>query len=217
MISSWKRQYIDWSRHLEIGPSREPISNERWQILSLWQEGIRVNCFLSGGYLPELMRPRLLQVFQLILVFKAGPQFPNTTTKSSEVDTNMTVGIYGCLFNIKKTHMSTIILSPRCQMCWRQCKQVERVSKTLFDPDQGKAWKEACETALDKYGGFWGPFLILASYNCCPLYILLLMNISCSYRLVKKFICSLCSIIHLLAFLLISLLSSCTSAVYWCA
>ena len=28
-----------------------------------------------------------------------------------------------------------------------------------FNPDRGKSWPLACETALKTYGGFWGPFV----------------------------------------------------------
>ena len=30
---------------------------------------------------------------------------------------------------------------------------------TLFNPDRGKEYPEACVAALGKYEGFWGPFL----------------------------------------------------------
>ena len=29
----------------------------------------------------------------------------------------------------------------------------------FFNPDRGTTWPGACETALNTYGGFWGPFL----------------------------------------------------------
>ena len=30
---------------------------------------------------------------------------------------------------------------------------------THFNPDRGRVWPGACETALNKYGWFWGPVL----------------------------------------------------------
>jgi len=29
---------------------------------------------------------------------------------------------------------------------------------TYFNPDRGSFWPGACDTAINKYGGFWGPF-----------------------------------------------------------
>ena len=195
---------------------------------SQWQGGIRVNGFVSGGYLPEKMRGQKsegyihitdwyatfcalagvdptdkaaakanlppidsLNMWPLIsganstsprtdipvtyytlisddykiatgvLNFSiyTGPQFPNTTTKSSEVDTKYDCG-NGCLFNIKEDPYEYNNLATKMPDVLKTMqKKLKEYQKTFFDPDRGKVWKGACETALDKYGGFWGPFL----------------------------------------------------------
>ena len=38
-------------------------------------------------------------------------------------------------------------------------KKLQKYQETYFNPDRGSAWPGACETAINKYGGFWGPFL----------------------------------------------------------
>ena len=38
-------------------------------------------------------------------------------------------------------------------------KKLQKYQETYFNPDRGDVWPGACETALHKYGGFWGPFL----------------------------------------------------------
>ena len=37
--------------------------------------------------------------------------------------------------------------------------KVEAYETTAFNPDRGQVNPAACDNALGKYGGFWGPFL----------------------------------------------------------
>ena len=39
--------------------------------------------------------------------------------------------------------------------------KLQAYQATLFDPDRGSVSTEACEAALGKYNGFWGPFIDL--------------------------------------------------------
>ena len=192
-----------------------------------WQGGIRVNAFVSGGYLPEKMRgqktdgyihltdwyatfcslagvdptderaakaklppidsmdmwplisgqnstsPRTdIPASNFTLVsgdYKiitgnvnfsvwTGPHSPNTTSKGSiQVIENCGDG---CLFNIKTdpdehnnlaTKMPDVLADMQTKL--------KKYQATYFNPDRGKKWPEACTTAMNKYGGFWGPFL----------------------------------------------------------
>ena len=38
-------------------------------------------------------------------------------------------------------------------------QKLQKYQETYFNPDRGSASPEACKVALEKYGGFWGPFL----------------------------------------------------------
>ena len=193
-----------------------------------WQGGVRVNAFVSGGYLPEKMRGQKtdgyihladwyatlcglagvdptdeeaakaklppidsLDVWPLIsgqnttsprtdipvsldtLIsgdYKiitgdignsawTGPQFPNATTTSKEVQIIVHCG-EGCLFNIREDPYEYKNLAKEMPDVLAQMqKKLQKYQATYFNPDRGKSWPGACAIALDKYGGFWGPFL----------------------------------------------------------
>ena len=38
-------------------------------------------------------------------------------------------------------------------------QKLAKYQATYFNPKRGKAWPGACTTAVNTYGGFWGPFL----------------------------------------------------------
>ena len=37
--------------------------------------------------------------------------------------------------------------------------KLKEVQTTYFNPNHGGEWPGVCDTAVNKYGGFWGPFL----------------------------------------------------------
>ena len=195
---------------------------------SEWQGGIRVNAFVSGGYLPEKMRGQKSEEYIHIADWYAtfcalagvdptdkaaakaklppidsinmwplisganstsprtdipvsfntlisgdykiitgsvrysvytGPQFPNTTTQEKEIDKNFDCGD-GCLYNIKQDPNEYVNLATKMPDDLKMMqKKLQQYQKTYFDPNRGKVSPLACETALNKYGGFWGPFV----------------------------------------------------------
>ena len=191
-----------------------------------WQGGIRVNAFVSGGYLPEKMRgqktdgyihladwyatfcylagvdptdeeaakaklppidsmnmwplisgqnstsPRTdIPASNLTLIsgdYKiitgnvswsawTGPHSPNATSKVSNAIENCNDG---CLFNIKTDPTEHINLATKMPDVLEEMqKKLKKYQETYFNPDRGKRALAACDAAINKYGGFWGPFL----------------------------------------------------------
>ena len=194
-----------------------------------WQGGVRVNAFVSGGYLPESMRgqktegyihladwyatfcalagvdptddraakanlppidslnmwplisgqnstsPRTdIPISQVALIsgdYKiligtvgdagwTGPIYPNSTHPSGGISAVKLCGDTGCLYNIKddpEEHHDLASSMP--DLLKKMRKKLQKYKDSHFDPDRGKVWPAACDTALNKYGGFWGPFL----------------------------------------------------------
>ena len=192
-----------------------------------WQGGIRVNAFVSGGYLPEKMRgqktdgyihltdwyatfcylagvdptdeeaakaklppidsmnmwplisgqnstsPRtdipannvtLISGDYKIITGDAkenvwtGPHSPNTTTK---VNNAVKSCDDGCLFNIKSDPTEHVNLATKMPDVLEEMqRKLKKYQATFFNPDRGEKVPEACDAALNKYGGFWGPFIL---------------------------------------------------------
>ena len=88
-----------------------------------------------------------------------GPQFPNETTTSKEIHTTYNCGD-GCLFNIKQDPNELYNLAEKMPDTLKTMQQkLAKYQESYFNPDRGGDSPAACETALNKYGGFWGPFL----------------------------------------------------------
>ena len=196
--------------------------------VSDWQGGVRVNAFVSGGYLPENMRgtktdgyihladwygtfcsiagvdptderaakaklppvdsynmwplisgenttsPRtevpvsintLISGDYKILVGTVpqagwtGPHYPNTTSPEG-IKTEEQCGDSGCLYNVKNDPLEHENLASKMPSELKQMQQkLAKVQATYFNPDRGSPYPGACETAIEKYGGFWGPFV----------------------------------------------------------
>ena len=210
---------------IDGGANNYPLKGGKF---SDWQGGVRVNAFVSGGYLPEKMRGQKtaeyihladwyatfcalagvdptderaakanlppidsLNMWPLISGQNAtsprkdvpvsnatlisgdykiltgdieaatwtGPHSPNTTGKQPGRYITEHCGD-GCLFNIKEDpteHKNLAESMP--DMLKEMQKKLAAYQANYFNPDRGKKWPGACETAIDKYGGFWGPFL----------------------------------------------------------
>lgn len=197
--------------------------------MSDWQGGIRGNAFVSGGYLPEIMRgtktdgyihladwygtfcglagvdptdqkaatanlppvdsmdvwplisgqnsisPRmdipasnktLISGDYKILVGTVaqagwtGPQYPNSTNPHGGIYTSEHCGDTGCLYNIKDDPEERNNLADKMPDVLKSMQsKLAKYQATYFNPNRGIIWPEACTTAMNKYGGFWGPFL----------------------------------------------------------
>ena len=208
----------------ERGANNYPLKGGK---ASDWQGGVRVNAFVSGGYLPEQMQGRTtdgyihiadwyatfcglagvdptdekakeanlppidsLNVWPLIsgqnvtsprtdipITYYSlisgeykiltgsisddgwtGPVYPNS---SHRVDKTKDCG-KGCLYNIKDDPYEHEDLASNSQYSGVLHNMQEKLAKyqsTHFNPDRGEEWAGSCETAVNKYGGFWGPFL----------------------------------------------------------
>ena len=194
-----------------------------------WQGGVRVNAFVSGGYLPEKMRgqktegyihiadwystfcslagvdptdesaakaklppidslnmwplisgqnstsPRVdIPISNATLIsgdYKiltgdvnidgwTGPTYPNNSNPQSGVRGTAKCGESGCLYNIRSDPYEYKDLAKKMpDMLKTLKKKLKDYQSTIFEPDRGDKWPGACEAALTKYGGFWGPFV----------------------------------------------------------
>jgi len=69
-------------------------------------------------------------------------------------------GDTGCLYNIKMDpEERNNLASEDPQMLSDMRAKLAKYQATYFNPDRGGVWPGACETAMNEYGGFWGPFL----------------------------------------------------------
>jgi len=191
-----------------------------------WQGGVRVNAFVSGGYLPETMRGQKTEGYIHIADWYAtfcalagvdptderaaeaklppidslnmwplisgqnstspctdipltentlivndykiltgdvqnagwtGPHFPNS---SHRIDAIEHCGKTGCLYNIKTDPEEHIDLANEMSDILSKMRQkLSEYQRSHFEPDRGDEWPAACENALGKYNGFWGPFI----------------------------------------------------------
>ena len=88
-----------------------------------------------------------------------GPVYPNTTTPSGIAAVEH-CGDSGCLYNIKDDPEERKNLADTMPDVLKQMQaKLQMYQASRFSPDRGKSWPGACETALNTYHGFWGPFL----------------------------------------------------------
>ena len=207
------------------GANNYPLKGGKF---SDWQGGVRVNAFVSGGYLPEQMRGKMTEEYIHIADWYAtfcalagvdptderaakanlppidslnmwplisgqnstsprtdipisnvtlvsgdykiltgdisvatwtGPHSPNTTTPPGRFITEH-CGNTGCLFNIKEDPTEHVNLASAMPDKLKEMQaKLAQYQATYFNPDRGHKWPEACNIAINKYGGFWGPFL----------------------------------------------------------
>ena len=88
----------------------------------------------------------------------SGPVFPNNTNR--RITTEEECGDSGCLYNIRKDPLEYVNLAKTMPDMLRTMKaKLMKYQATHFEPDRGDEWPGACDTAINKYNGFWGPFL----------------------------------------------------------
>lgn len=70
-----------------------------------------------------------------------------------------TCGVSGCLFDIEADPTEqTDVAAAHPHVVSKLHAQLEAVRATLYAPDRGPVEQAACD-AIEKYGGFWGPWL----------------------------------------------------------
>eukprot|EP00117_Sycon_ciliatum_P033144 scpid65228/ scgid25566/ Arylsulfatase B; N-acetylgalactosamine-4-sulfatase len=107
---------------------------------------------ISGDY--KILDTRMLQAGW------TGPQYPNSTKPKGGIDAVMDCSQTPCLFNIKEDpEERTNIAGSQPDILKHMQERWSAWNATAFNPQRGSAWPEACQTAVEKYGGFWGPFL----------------------------------------------------------
>jgi arylsulfatase I/J len=94
--------------------------------------------------------------------FWTGPVYPNTTvtpggkgtiTCGEDVET-------GCLFDVVKDPTEHVnIAKENADLFKQMLSRVQELRKNVFDPDRGSIDPLACRYGLEKYGGFFGPFI----------------------------------------------------------
>ncbi|XP_065199150.1 arylsulfatase B-like [Sycon ciliatum] len=196
--------------------------------LTSWQGGVRVNAFVSGGFIPSAMRGKKLEEYIALADWYAtfcslagvdpaderaklaglppvdgldmwpmlsganltsprteiplspglisgdykilvgnngqagwtGPQYPNSTNPRGGIDAKVACGDDGCLFNIRTDPEERTNVAALQPAILKQLQErLQAWDATAFNPDRGQQWPEACQTAIEKYGGYWGPFL----------------------------------------------------------
>ena len=88
-----------------------------------------------------------------------GPQYPNLTNPRGGINVVEKCGD-GCLYNIKTDPEERVNLATQMPDVLKKMQAALReYQKSHFNPDRGGVWPGACDTAVNQYGGFWGPFL----------------------------------------------------------
>ena len=197
--------------------------------LTDWQGGVRVNAFVSGGFLPEKMRGQKTEAYihiadwfstfcnlagvdptdevaaaanlppidsinmwplisgvsstsmrvdipvsyntlisknykiltgEMLQAGWTGPKFPNDTNPHGGIPAVQDCGEDGCLYDIQKDPEERNNLAKQMPNVLKDMKEkLTKYQATYFNPDRGSVWPGACDAALNKYNGFWGPFL----------------------------------------------------------
>eukprot|EP01006_Ploeotia_vitrea_P023287 TRINITY_DN55727_c0_g1_i1.p1 TRINITY_DN55727_c0_g1~~TRINITY_DN55727_c0_g1_i1.p1 ORF type:complete len:547 (-),score=22.30 TRINITY_DN55727_c0_g1_i1:33-1673(-) len=94
-----------------------------------------------------------------------GPDWPNVTSHLQPGAPQHTVHCgrtpaTGCLYNIFDDPLEENNLAPHMPTLWHTMyARVLELQKGVFSPNRGKVDPAACHAALNKYGGFWGPWV----------------------------------------------------------
>ena len=90
-----------------------------------------------------------------------GPQYPNTTNPKGGIKAVEHCG-EGCLYNIMDDPEERVNLASKMPDKLKEMQgKLEEAMKTYFNPDRGGVSTEACDVFMNKYGGFWGPWIYL--------------------------------------------------------
>lgn len=88
-----------------------------------------------------------------------GPQYPNMTDPEGGITTVENCN-EGCLYNIRVDPEERNNLNETMPDVLKEMQgKLKEHLKTFFNPDRGGTDPKACEAAIHKYGGYWGPWL----------------------------------------------------------
>ena len=89
-----------------------------------------------------------------------GPHYPNMTNPHGGIGAVEYCGDTGCLYNIKQDPEERVNLASQMPDKLKEMRaKLAKYQERRFNPDRGIPWPGSCETAIDKYGGYWGPFI----------------------------------------------------------
>lgn len=92
-----------------------------------------------------------------------GPKFPNSTSTwnpTLDVEVCGNTMATGCLFDIMQDPGEHVNLaSKKPEIFKRMMARIAEIEKGVFSPYRGSENPAACDFAMNKYGGFWGPFI----------------------------------------------------------
>jgi hypothetical protein len=94
-----------------------------------------------------------------------GPSFPNSSFPASSGAQILATSVecsHGCLFNVSADADPTEHhdLSAEMPLIVSQMRaRIEELNRTTFSPHRGLPSSAGCYVALQKWGGFWGPFV----------------------------------------------------------
>lgn len=93
----------------------------------------------------------------------AGPMFPNTTSHWNPSKSFQTCGntsATGCMYDILNDPGEHANVAQRKPKIFKEMlARIAEIQKGAFSPDRGVQDPDACKFAIQKYGGFWGPFV----------------------------------------------------------
>jgi len=99
-----------------------------------------------------------------------GPEFPNTSSWGTEASFMTTecgrTSATGCLYDVMADpgeHSNIASANP--QLFYQMLARIQDIQATVFSPNRGVASSLACEMALKRYNGFWGPFVGISNVN----------------------------------------------------
>ena len=90
-----------------------------------------------------------------------GPVYPNSTNPNGGIGVAEHCDkIGGCLYNIMDDPGEHNNLASKMPDKLKEMQdKLSKYQATHFNPDRGERDPAACEAALNKYGGFWGPYV----------------------------------------------------------
>lgn len=89
-----------------------------------------------------------------------GPQFPNSTNPNGRIAAKQECGDTGCLYNIMDDPEERDNLADKEVGILKSMQtKLGHYQSSYFNPNRGSESPLACDIAMNKYGGFWGPYL----------------------------------------------------------